>query len=156
MSHDEIGETHVGDSNGEFTKGNKSLCDGVGKSEFSQVLQVQQETVPGGGAEVLSRDSHVSIGRLIDVIADLFKAPEIAMGTFHHHLDSWVVSRLLFNLLGNVNKDNSYESDKSNNESSNSNRTWMLEESAFDRFDHTNFSDFILAFILVHEIVLNC
>ena len=89
--HDIVAHEHVSNSDGNLSDEGEHLCDCVGKSEFEHVLDVKEETVPSGIAEGVSGDGHVSVGSFVDIVANLFKTGENAVGTNNYIFDNWVV-----------------------------------------------------------------
>jgi hypothetical protein len=85
------------------------------------VLEVQEETGPGGTAEVISGNSHVSKSSFIEVIADLLEASKEALSDLNDNLNSWVFTTCILKLLGDVDEDDSDKSYDSNDERSNGN-----------------------------------
>jgi len=66
--------------------------DDIGEPELGQMLQVEEESVPGRSAEAFSRDSHVCKCELVDIITNLLNAPEAAVGASYHRFDDWVLA----------------------------------------------------------------
>ena len=111
--HDVVKWDHVSGSDGNLSEEDEHLSDQVGEGELQDVLDVQEETVPGGHAEVITGDGHVSISRLINVIADLLNAGEDAGSNLDEQLNCLVVAWSLLSLLGQVNEDDSAEKNES-------------------------------------------
>lgn len=77
VADDEVGHD-VGKGHEEETDEDIHQGEGLSKVELGHVLQVDDESVPGTGAERVSTDGHVGIGDGIDVLDDIFNALEAA------------------------------------------------------------------------------
>mmetsp|Transcript_33255 Transcript_33255/g.51004 ORF Transcript_33255/g.51004 Transcript_33255/m.51004 type:complete len:342 (+) Transcript_33255:437-1462(+) len=80
------------------------------------MLHVQEEAVPGGGAEGVTGDGHVGISGLVDVVADLLHAAEDAVGASDGALHGLVVATHLSSFLSGVDDDESDELDEGDHE----------------------------------------
>jgi len=58
----------------QLTHEDKHVREGVGRPEFLYVLQVQQESVPSAGAVGVTRDGHVGVGCLVEVLDEVLEA----------------------------------------------------------------------------------
>jgi hypothetical protein len=96
------------------------------------MLQVKEESIPGSKQKVFSSNGHVAEGILIQVVYDLFNAAQAAQGALDGTLNGGIVSTSLLQFLGQVIEDELDEPDQSNNECSESNRSLMMEVSAFE------------------------
>jgi len=117
FADDEVGQD-IGKQHEEETDEHIHLGEGLSKIEFGHVLQVDDESVPGTGAERVSTDSHVGISDGIDVLNNLFDALEAACCT----LSCGVVT-----LSVNAFAKDLDEGDDSHNERSVCNRSSMVE-----------------------------
>lgn len=108
----------IGKQHEEETDENIHLGEGLSKIEFGHVLQVDDESVPGTGAERVSTDSHVGISDGIDILDNIFNALEAALCTSC----SGVVTLSL-----NIFEKGLDESDDGHNERTKCNRSSMVD-----------------------------
>jgi len=79
------------------------------------MAHVQEESIPGRGAEAITSHSHVSVSSAVDIITDLFDAFEAAFSDSNHNFDGSTISRSLSSLLSHNLENKSNELDKCNN-----------------------------------------
>ena len=77
FADEEVGED-IAKGHKEETNKHKHFSEGLSKVEFNHVLQVDDKSVPGTGAERVSTDSHVGVSDGVDVLDNVFNAFEAA------------------------------------------------------------------------------
>jgi D-aminopeptidase len=113
--HDHVAAEAVKYNKANLSEEDKGRGQEVSKAEGHAMLHVQEEAVPSGCAEVVTGDSHVSVGLIVNVVAHLLDASKTAVCTTDNHFKSRIFSGSFLSLLSDRHNNDSNELDDGNN-----------------------------------------
>lgn len=112
----EVKDEAVENRKANLTEHYESGSENVSEGEGCSVVQLKHETVEGSLAEALTRNRHVCISGLVNVLHDVLKALEEALSHAGNDFDESIVATGLLGLLADVVDEQSDREDQGNDE----------------------------------------